>query len=232
MPRTARHAPGGLVYHVWNRSVGRMKLFSQDCDFLAFERVLAEAQERHPIRILSWCIMSNHWHFVVWPRKEGELTAFFCWLAHTHAMRWRVSRHTVGYGHLYQGRFKSLPVQTDEHLPTICRYVERNALTANLVEQAEDWRWGSLWVRMRGTSEQKALLSEWPVERSRDWVRWVNTPITPKELKRLKTVLERGQPFGSDRWVMQTASKLKLEHTLRSEGRPSKRPKAEEQRGN
>jgi putative transposase len=175
--------------------------------------------------------MSNHWHFVVWPRKEGELTAFFRWLAHTHAMRWRVSRHTVGYGHLYQGRFKSLPVQADEHLLTICRYVERNALTANLEKRAEDWRWSSMWVRMHGTPEQKALLSDWPVERPRDWVKWVNTPITSKELSRLKTTLERGQPFGSDRWVIQMASRLNLEHTLRREGRPRKQPE-EENRGN
>ncbi len=205
-----------------------MKLFTQDADFLAFERVLTEALERHPIRILSWCIMSNHWHFVVWPKKEGELTAFFRWLAHTHAMRWRVSRRTVGYGHLYQGRFKSLPVQADEHLLTICRYVERNALTANLERRAEDWRWSSLWVRMHGTKEQKALLSQWPVERPKDWIEWVNTPITAKELKRLKTALERGQPFGSDRWVARTAAKLNLEHTLRREGRPSRPPTKEE----
>ncbi len=205
-----------------------MKLFTTDEDFLAFERVLAEAQERHPIRILAWCIMSNHWHFVVWPRKEGELTAFFRWLAHTHAMRWRVSRHTVGYGHLYQGRFKSLPVQADEHLLTICRYVERNALTANLEKRAEDWRSNSLWVRMHGTPEQKALLSEWPVEKPAYWIEWVNTPLTAKELKRLETALKRSQPFGSDRWVARTAGKLKLEHTLRREGRPSKQKAQEE----
>jgi putative transposase len=209
-----------------------MKLFTRDEDFLAFERVLAAAQERHPIRILSWCIMSNHWHFVVWPKKEGELTAFFRWLAHTHAMRWRVSRHTVGYGHLYQGRFKSLPVQADEHLLTVCRYVERNALTAGLVKRAEQWRWSSLWVRMHGEPEQKALLTDWPVEMPADWIKWVNTPITAKELDRLKLTLERGRPFGSDRWVARTAKALKLEHTLRREGRPSLRPESAAKRGN
>ena len=91
-------------------------MFKHPKDFQAFQRLLIEAHGRLPIRVLSYCIMGTHWHFVVWPKEDGELTAFFRWLTHTHAMRWRVSHHTVGYGHLYQGRFKSFPVQRDEHL--------------------------------------------------------------------------------------------------------------------
>ncbi len=120
MPRAARKAPGGQVYHVLNRSVGRMHLFGKNADFEAFQRVMIEAHQRHPIRILSYCVLSNHWHFVVWPEADGQVTAFFSWLAHTHAMRWRVAHRTVGYGHLDQGRFKNFPVQGDEHLWTVC----------------------------------------------------------------------------------------------------------------
>ena len=69
MARKPRVAPGGWIYHILNRSVGKIKLFRRDEDFLAFERVMAEAMEKHPIRILSYCMMSNHWHFVVWPYK-------------------------------------------------------------------------------------------------------------------------------------------------------------------
>ena len=111
MARKPRFAPGGLVYHVLNRSAGRSILFRRDGDFEAFERLLVEAHRRVPLRLLSYCVMGNHWHFVTWPERDGQLTEFFRWLAHTHAMRWRVAHHTVGYGHLYQGRFKSFPVQ-------------------------------------------------------------------------------------------------------------------------
>ncbi len=111
-----------------NRSVGKMHLFGKDADFEAFQRVMIEAHQRHPIRILSDCVLSNHWHFAVWPDADGQVTAFCRWLAHTHAMRWRVAHRTVGYGHLYQGRFKSFPAQSDEHLLTVLRYIERNAV--------------------------------------------------------------------------------------------------------
>jgi putative transposase len=118
-------------------------MFRKDADFEAFERVMVETHLRQPLRILSYSVLSNHWHFVAWPQEDGQLTDYFRRLAHTHAMRWRVSHRTVGYGHLYQGRFKSFPVQSDDHLLSLLRYVERNPLSAGLVERAHLWRWGS-----------------------------------------------------------------------------------------
>jgi putative transposase len=223
MPRRPRCAPGGLVYHVLNRSAGRVKLFRTDKDFLAFQNLLLEAHERLPIPLLAYCFMGTHWHFVVRPRADGELTAFFRWLTHTHAMRWRVARRSVGDGPVYQGRFKSFPVQGDSHLLTLCRYVERNALSAGLAERAQDWRWCSLWARDQGPPELRAILSPWPVERPADWARHVNRPLTGKELDRVRASLERGRPFGDDDWAAKTIRRLGLEHTVRPEGRPRKR---------
>jgi putative transposase len=197
-------------------------MFRKQADFEAFERVMVEAHERQPIRILSYCVLSSHWHFVVWPEKDGQLTDFFRRLAQTHAVRWRVSRRTVGYGHLYQGRFKSFPVQSDDHLLSLLRYVERNPLSAGLVQQAQLWRWSSLWSRVHGEEEITALLSTWPVERPRNWTARVNAPLTAKELDRLRLSLDRGRPYGSDEWVRQTVKKLGLERTVRPEGRPRK----------
>jgi putative transposase len=223
MPRTARKAPGGHVYHVLNRAVGRMRLFRTDDDFEAFRRVMIEAHRRHPLRILAYCVLSNHWHFVVWPKTDGQVTDYFRWLAHTHAMRWRVAHRTVGYGPLYQGRFKSFPVQSDEHLLTVARYVERNAVGAGLVEQAELWPHGSLRARLQAEDPTRESLAEWPIERPADWVQRVNTPLSAGELNRLRSSVVRNRPFGTDTWTDRTARRLGLEHTLRPEGRPPKK---------
>jgi REP element-mobilizing transposase RayT len=139
MPRSARHAPGGIIYHALNRAVARLPLFQKDGDYEAFERVLALALKKYPIRLLAYCVMPNHWHMVLWPREDGELSAFLRWLTLTHSMRWHTHYHTTGTGHLYQNRFKSFPIEADDHLYTVLRYVERNALRANLVKRAEDW---------------------------------------------------------------------------------------------
>ena len=220
MPRQSRNAPGGLVYHVLNRAMGRIKLFRHEGDFAAFERVIQEACQRHPLRILDYCIMPNHWHFVVWPKTDVQVTAFFRWLAHTHAMRWRVAHHTVGYGPLYQGRFKCFPVQDDGHLLTLCRYVQRNPLAAKLVRRAEDWRWGSLWVRLYGDAAQQAVLSPWPVDEPRDWRRWVHQPLHEEELAAIQTSMARGRPLGEAAWMARMVARLNLGHTLRRQGRP------------
>jgi putative transposase len=213
--------PGGLVYHVLNRTVAGLPLFRREADYAAFERIMFEARERHPLRILAWCLMRNHWHFVVWPKEESEVTAYFRWLAHTHAMRWHVAHNTVGRGHLYQGRFKSFPIQEDEHFFTACRYVERNALKAGVVQRAEDWHWGSLWARRQGSEELKAVLSDWPMERPRNWVAWVNEPMTEKEAEAIQICLARNRPYGDERWQEFQAKRLGLLHSLRNEGRPS-----------
>ena len=208
------------MYHVLNRSVAGMPLFRKEADYEAFERIMLEAHALHPIRILGWCLMPNHWHFILWPREEGEVTAFMRWLTHTHAMRWHVAHGTVGGGHLYQGRFKAFPIQQDEHFLYACRYVERNALRAGMVERAQDWRWGSLWVRRQGDESSKALLSEWPVPRPTDWVRLVNRPMTESEAEAIAVCMTRNRPYGDADWQTKQTKRLGLSHTMRREGRP------------
>ncbi|MEZ6040125.1 MAG: transposase [Planctomycetaceae bacterium] len=133
MPRRPRICPSGVCFHVLNRAVARLTLFEKPEDYEAFERVLEEAVTRVPLPIFSYLIMPDHWHFVVRPTTDSELSEFLQWLTHTHTMRWHAHRHTEGTGHLYQGRFKTFPVQDDDHPLTVIRYVERNALRANLV---------------------------------------------------------------------------------------------------
>ena len=223
MPRQARFAPGGVIYHTLNRGVGRMTLFDKPVDYQAFEDILAQVLEKVPVRLLGYCLMPNHWHLALWPRGEGELAAFMQRLSVTHASRWLAHRGLTGSGHVYQGRFKSFPVQEQDYLLVLLRYIERNALRAGLVKKAEDWRWGSLWRRVHGNAEQRAMLCELPFELPRNW-RWrVNQPETEAELEAVRRCVTRGQPLGDGTWTKRTAAKLGLESTLRPRGRPRKR---------
>lgn len=222
MGRPLRAAEGGYVYHVLNRANARMTIFSKDRDYQAFERVLEEAVARTKMRLLAYCLMPNHWHLVVWPRVDGELSEFVGWLTLTHTQRWHAHRHSAGTGHVYQGRFKSFPVQEDDHFYTVCRYVERNALRANLVSRAEDWKWGSLFRWNSGTADEKSLLAPWPSPRRPNWLDQVNAPQTDQELAALRRCVERSSPFGNESWSDATVKKLGLEITLRPRGRPRK----------
>jgi putative transposase len=224
-----------MVYHVLNRANARLTLFETDADYEQFERVLAEAHRRTPMRTLAYCLMPNHWHFALWPREDADLSHFMRWLTVTHTQRWHAARGTAGSGHIYQGRFKSFPVQrrqpsraeraagaidTADPLWTLLRYVERNALRAGLVRRAQDWRWGSPWRRTHGDAEQRALLCDPPGGWPLDWLKLVNRPQTNAELEAVRQCVTRGRPMGSESWVTRIAEELGLASTLRPRGRP------------
>ncbi|MCZ6683857.1 MAG: transposase [Planctomycetota bacterium] len=223
MPRRLREAMGGLAYHVLNRAVGRSTLFKKDADYAAFEEVLLQAWDRFGTRIVSYCLMPNHWHLVLWPRADGELSKFMGWLTVTHAQRRHAHYRTGGTGPVYQGRFKSFPIQRDHHFLTVCRYVERNPLRAKLVRQADRWQWCSLWRRRNGKPADRAFLlaqSAWPIKPPRNWIATVQRAATSEELADLRRSVVRGAPYGAERWQQRTASKLGLDSTLRPRGRP------------
>ena len=126
MARRSRCSDAGYVYHVLNRAVGRATIFEKAADYAAFEKILAQASA-FAMPVLSYAIMPNHWHLVVKPEHDGTLSKYLQWLTVTHVRRWHSHHHTAGTGPIYQGRFKSFPVQEDDHFLTVCRYVERNA---------------------------------------------------------------------------------------------------------
>jgi len=199
-----------------------MRLFLKDADFEAFERNIEKTLESRPMRICAYCLMSNHWHFVLWPERDGDLGAFMQKLTITHVRNWQENRRRVGYGHLYQSRYKSFPVESDEHFYQLVRYVERNALRANLVARAEQWRWSSLWRRVSGSPEQRRILNAWPLPMPRSWKTLIDEPQTEGELEAIRRSVSRSRPYGKDDWVKATAKQLGLESTLRSRGRPRK----------
>ncbi len=135
-------------------------------------------------------------------------------------MRWHAHYHTNGSGHLYQGRFKSFPVQDDDHLLYVLRYVERNPVRAKLVKRVTDWRWGSAWRRHHGNAKSRRLLSKWPMRRPRGWLDFVNQPHTESELVALRRSVQRGTPYGDESWTASSAARLGLCSTLRPRGRP------------
>ena len=230
MPRRARQAPGGLIYRVLNRGNGRQDIFHTDADAAAFLRVLKEAKELVPVELLAFCLMSNHWHLVLWPREEGDLSRFMFWLTNTHVRRYRLFSHSVGGGHLYQSRFKSFAVQDDEHLLTVLGYVEANPLRAGMVARAADWRWSSLRHWLDG--DPMHLLDVWPAARPPDWAEWVDAALPETALTRLRHSLETGRPFGRGDWLARAADLLGFELVSRRRGRPRKsenQPQAEEQ---
>jgi putative transposase len=222
MPRPRRADEAFGLYHALNRGNFRATIFQKEGDYVAFEKILAEGIDRYQVELLSYQLMPNHFHLILRPLVDGEMSRFIKWVGGTHTMRYHAHRHTGGFGHVYQQRFKSFPIQSDEHFLVVCHYVERNALRAGLVDRAERWRWGSLWRWQQKTEPLPKLLSAWPIARLPNWVERVNEALTDKELEAVRRCAHRGQPFGDESWTECIARRRNLQSTLRPRGRPKK----------
>jgi len=207
---------------VINRANARPPIFHNDDDYLLFESLLWEAKELIDMDIIAYCLMPNHWHLVLAPKKDGDILVFMHWLTLTHTRRYHAIHKTTGYGHIYQGRYKSFIVQKDKYLLQLIRYVERNALRAKLAIKAEDWHWSSLWRKIYGTIDQKRILSSLPVELPDNYLVWVNQKEAEETLTDLRQSVNRGVPYGRKDWVDEKVAVYKLGVTINGRGRPRK----------
>src|SRR5690348_16067233 len=210
MPRTARFIVANLCYHVLNRANKKARVFHSSGDYEQFLAAIHLAQQRVHIPILAACLMPNHFHLVVRPLHGEDLGPWMQW-AFTTQVRWYHAKYQTS-GHLWQGRYKAFLIQEDHHLLAVMRYVERNALRANLVACAEDWKWGSL--AWRFTPVPPAVITPAPVPMPSYWRQLVNDPQSAAEEEAIRTCVNRQRPFGESEWVARRSAELGIEQTL------------------
>ena len=220
MPRQARVDIAGEVYHVINRANARTLIFETVGDYQAVLGSLEETLKNIPLDIFSFCIMSNHWHFAVKPKVDGDMGRFFGKFTQKLTQRWHKYHQTVGSGHLFQGRFKSFLVQTDPYFIRLMKYIEANPLRAGLVSKAEEWRWGSLFLRLNNQEQASIIMSPWPVDMPSDYLQLVNQPLGKVFLDQVRGSVIRGRPLGKDEWVTNKVNEYGLECSLREPHRP------------
>lgn len=223
MPRASRAAAGGICYHVLNRGNGGAVVYRDEADYQSFINLIDRTRARLPMRVLAYCLMPNHFHLVLWPHGDSELSRWMQLLTTAYVRRHHRRHDTAG--HLWQARFKAFPIQEDAHLFTVLRYVERNPLRAGLVGRAEDWRWSSLPDRL---ARRGARVHPSPLPLPRNWRKRVNGAETAAELEAIRGCVNRGTPMGDPPWASRMAGELGLASTLRPHGRPRKQTRAGE----
>ncbi|HLJ94862.1 MAG TPA: transposase [Gemmataceae bacterium] len=227
MGRLPRPIADGLVYHALNRGNNREAVFSADADFAAFLHALRQTRQRYPFRLYGYCLMSNHFHLLLQPESEQNISRILQSLTVAHT--WRFHKAHGSVGHVWQGRFKSPVIQDDDHLLTVLRYIESNPMRAGLVSDVQQYPWCSYPVHGLGQGDE--LVTQLPgwhtlgqTERARQarWRRFVHTPLTERELAAVRRAVTSGRPFGSPGWVEATARSLGLALMPRPRGRPRK----------
>jgi putative transposase len=218
MPRHHRVTPAGYIQHVLNRGNERATIFHKPADYEAFLSILADGLAREPVDIIAFCLMRNHFHLVLLPATEYAIPAYMRWTMNVHVRRYRRHYSSAGQGHIYQDRYKNFLIEDTLHLLTVIRYVEGNAVRANLVRRAEEWPWSSL--SRATTYDGRPLLAECPVARPTNWAEIVNAPFSSEELQKIRVSAHRGAPYGTEAWVEATVKRFGLESTVRAQNRP------------
>ena len=173
MPRPSRADEAGGLYHAWNRGNSRTEIFRKEEDYAAFERILSEGLQKSDVQIRAYELMPNHWHLVLSPNESGAMSRFLRWVTATPTMRYHAHDPRRVKGTSLRGVSRVSRFRTTDTSFTVCRYVERNALRAELVTRAEEWRWGSLWRWLQRPEPSPPLLSPWPI------ARWVQSRFAP-----------------------------------------------------
>ncbi len=218
-----------FCFHVLNRGNDRQCVFSDDDDHRAFLNALGQTQLRYPFRLYGYCLMSNHFHLLL--RTEPGVSISRVLQSLTIAHTWRYHKRHGSVGHVWQGRFKSPAVESDDHLWTVLRYIEANPLRAGIVADPRDYPWSSYPAHAMGRSDP--LLSkfpEWqelgddePARRAR-WHEKVVSGLLDAELAAVRRSLASGHLFGSESWVEATELRLQVSNARRPRGRPRKTP--------
>lgn len=188
MPRKARKLKAGSVVHCVNRGNDKRLLFERAADYEDFLDMVAWAKGKCPVRITSYSVMCNHWHFSLWSEVDGDVARFLHRLTTTHAVSWRRRTRTVGFGHVYQGRYKSSKVFTERYYFNLLRYIEQNPARANLVRACRDWRWSSLAER---NGNGRCLLDDGPVALPFEWHQLVEDGLPSEDLDEIRKSLRR-----------------------------------------
>jgi putative transposase len=235
MPRVARQIFDGGCYHVINRGNNRATVFHNEGDYFAFVRSIHQACFHVPMRLLGFCVMPNHYHLVLWPKLAAHLSDWMRWLQTAHARRYHRLRGSSG--HVWQGRYKSFPIQQGGALNTVLKYVENNPVRVSLAAKAELWPWSSASFWLKAGADRRLLrafredgeptpasppawLTEGPVPRPTPWLRYVNAAVVEEELNDLRRSIVKELPFGSQTWVEDICERLGISSRLRPQGRP------------
>ena len=230
MPRTARLVIANHPHHIIHRGHNRQPVFVSDDDYLYYLDNLLEWKTKLKCRLYAYCLMTNHVHLVVDPGdNEANLAKLMKRVAGRQTRY--VNKLEKRSGTLWEGRYKSSPISTDNYLMACCRYVELNPVRAGIVDNPENYRWSSYVEKTGGNGSLIDFdpfylgLGNDEKMRQEKYAKWVMSSIPEGELELIRSATQRGQLTGGSKFYDQIAERLGQRLEARKPGRPRKHEK-------
>ena len=229
MPRSARIVLANTPHHIVQRGHNRQTVFVSDDDYNYYRENLIKFKREFGCSIYAYCLMTNHVHLVVDPGKNPESLALLMKRVAGRQTR-HVNKLEGRSGSLWEGRYKSSIISTQEYLPACCRYIELNPLRSGMVTDPAQYRWSSYGAKVLGKKDLVVDLPQFYLslgdsedERQRAYKEYVLDTVPEYEIKLIREAFQRGQLTGSVRFRKEIEKKLGIRISNRKQGRPSKK---------
>lgn len=225
MPRTARIAPIGYVYHILTRGNNRQDIFKDEKDYKEYIKILQKYKEKYKFKLYHFVLMRNHVHLVLEP-VEGDLADIMKRINQSYSKYYKNRYEHIGY--FWQNRYKSIIVSKDNYLLACGSYVELNPVRAGVVDEPKDYRWSS--YNVYGHGEKNLLIDESPVYngvsndeqiRREKYIEFIKEMIIKKNA--MKDEMNKRKMYGNEKFIKRMAEEYQIEEMVRLQGRPKKK---------
>jgi len=222
MPRIARVVAAGYPHHITQRGNYQQKIFTSDIDREKYLSFIECESRRHHLKILAYCLMPNHVHFIIVPESEDSMGKAFKYVNMKYSQYY--NKKIGSGGHLFQGCFFST-VMDEPHTIACARYIERNPVRARMAEKPWNWKWSSAKAHC-GMSRHDILdvknLFNYIDYHQKDWQQLILEPDDPDEIGRIRKQTIRGRPLGESQFIKKLEERLGRYLMLKPRGRPKR----------
>lgn len=212
--------------HVVQRGNNKIPIFLKDEDYSFFLDILREAKTKHPCFIYSYCLMPNHFHLLIEPKKESSNISLLIKLLGAKYVHY-VNRKYKRSGTLWEGRFKSSLIDRESYFLSCLRYIEMNPVRAGLVSTPELYRWSSYRVRALGEKSSILDLDPWydslgcnSLERQIKYCQFFQSLMPETTLELFREMINKNGIAGSSAFKAQVEQLTHQETIIRPIGRP------------
>jgi putative transposase len=228
MPRQARVVIPNTQHHIVQRGHNRQVVFSSDEGFTYYKENLTQYKREFGCKVYAYCFMTNHVHLLIDPCDNLESISLLMKRLAARQTR-HVNKLEKRTGSLWDGRYKSSIVSTQEYLLACCRYIELNPLRAAMVSDPSEYRWSSYACKANGKNDklvdfdsQYMALGDNVLKRQRAYNKFIKESISEPELKVIRDALQRGQLTGSQNFQREIYKRYGVWVSDKTQGRPKK----------
>jgi len=222
MPRSSRCVFANIPHHITQRGNRREDVFFNEEDRKIFLDLLKKYSEKYFVKVIAYCLMTNHIHLILVPTTEDGLEKVLRPLHMRYAQK--INKNKGWQGHLWQGRYFSSPLDED-YLWECIRYIENNPVRAKMVNKAEEYKWSSARYHCRlDVSELFSNEKEWldKIKSINNWSKWLTEKEDNMKLEIIRRNIEKGLPCGSEKFINQLEKIKNKILKYRPIGRPQK----------